>query len=161
MNKLFDLFGGRKYFLVLFFWAILTAAFFCKWAPVDVWMEGLKWLLVTYIGANVLKGIPDAIAASPTDPEDNKFFVWFGGRKMFTALLFIATLTAAFFIPQGDGVHYVTAEKWVEGMQWYVTIYLGGNALDAVPRVIAKKLNNGKGKTIDDPSENNTPVSEA
>jgi len=168
MNPTFDLFGGRKYFLVLFFWAAITAAFFLRWLTDDVWMSGLQWLLITYTGANVLKGIPDAITSTTAEPEDVPFFAWFGGRKMFTVMLFIVTITVAFFVPCGEGARCLASEKWIDGVKWYITIYLGGNTLDAIPLAIAKKIKDGKDAkavVVDDKpanytsSENITPIS--
>jgi hypothetical protein len=92
------------------------------------------------LGANVVKGIPDSLARNVTTEEETngKFFKWFGGRKMFLALLFIITITVAFFIPTGTDPKFLLVAEWLSGMEWCLIIYLGANAVDAVPDMLAR-----------------------
>jgi len=157
MITVFDWFGGKKYFLALGFYVIVTVAFFLKMVVDDTWLNALEWCLAIYLGANVLKGIPDATARTePNENGKNRFLDWFGGRKMFLALLFMLTITAAFFIPAGEGKTFLLADKWIGGLEWCLLIYLGANAVNAVPEALARKLTPPEVPVITPDSE--TPV---
>lgn len=144
MTAVFNALGGKKYFLALLFYALSTTAFFLRWIPGSMWTGVLEWCLAIYLGANVLKGIPDSLARNGDDTEPNsKFFNWFGGRKMFLAFLFIITITVAFFIPTGDTPKFLLVREWIEGMEWCLIIYLGANAANAVPDWLGRRNGNG------------------
>jgi len=143
MNKVFDVFGGRKYFLALFFYVFATVGFFIAWITPESWVQALEWCLAIYLGANAIKALPDALHRTATEENGkNALFDFFGGRKMFLALLFIVTLTVAFFIPKGESGGFLPTAEWLSGLKWCLIIYLGANTVDALPDVIARK--NGK-----------------
>lgn len=147
MTAVFNALGGKKYFLALVFYALSTTALFLRWIPGPMWVSTLEWVLAIYLGANVLKGIPDALARNGDDSDTNgKFFSWFGGRKMFLAFLFMLTITVAFFIPTGDPTtKFLLVSDWISGMEWCLIIYLCGNTANAVPDWLTRraKITNG------------------
>jgi len=144
MNNLFDLLGGRKYFLAIVFYVVVTVGFFISFVTPESWIQSLEWCLAIYLGANAIKKIPDAVAQNG-DNDTNKFFAFFGGRKMFLALLFILTITVAFFIPKGTEGGFLPMAEWLDGLKWCLIIYLGANAIEAVPQALVRKAN-GKDK---------------
>jgi len=144
MNKLFDLLGGRKYFLAIIFYVLVTIGFFITWVSPTSWVQALEWCLAIYLGANAVKSIPDAMARNGDTNGVNKFFAFFGGRKMFLALLFVLTITVAFFIPKGEEGNYLPAATWIDGLKWCLIIYLGANAVEAVPHALMRKANGKK-----------------
>jgi hypothetical protein len=145
MTKVFDIFGGRKCFLALLFYTFATVGFFISWISPDNWVQSLEWCLAIYLGANAIKSLPDALhrTATATEVEEsngtNAVFEFFGGRKMFLALLFIVTITTAFFIPHGDSSGFLPAAIWLSGLKWCLVIYLGANTVKALPDAIARK----------------------
>jgi len=143
MTKVFNIFGGRKYFLALFFYVFATVGFFIAWITPESWVQALEWCLAIYLGTNTIKALPDVFYRTDTELEDNNgtnaLFEFFGGRKMFLALLFIVTLTVAFFIPKGESGGFLPTAEWLSGLKWCLIIYLGANTVDALPDAIARK----------------------
>jgi hypothetical protein len=124
--------------LALFFYAAVTVGFFLRWVPDATWLNALEWCLAIYLGANAIKGIPDALARDGVvENGDNKFFDWFGGRKMFLAIVFVLTICAAFFIPADP--KFLTVDQWIGGLEWCLAIYLGANVVSAVPEFLTRK----------------------
>jgi hypothetical protein len=64
---------------------------------------------------------------------DNRFFDFFGGRKMFLALMFVVLVTVAFFLD------FMKAEIWTDALKWCLLIYLGANAVKAIPDALNRK----------------------
>jgi hypothetical protein len=144
MNAVFDFLGGRKYFLAILFYVLVTVGFFISFMSPESWVQSLEWCLAIYLGANAIKKIPDAVAQNGDANGTNKFFAFFGGRKMFLALLFIVTTTVAFFIPKGESGGFLPTAEWVDGLKWCLIIYLGANAVEAVPQALIRKANGKK-----------------
>jgi hypothetical protein len=71
------------------------------------------------------------------------FFDYFGGRKMFLALVFVVLATLGFIVGLLIAVDWAVAfEKWIDALKWALLIYLGANAVKAVPDAIARKNGN-------------------
>ena len=141
MNVIYTWFGGRKYFLALLFYVLVTVGFFLKWLEAEAWLNALEWCLALYLGANVVQELPDALSGKVNGKS--KFYEWFGGRKMLLAFIFMLTITVAFFLPQSDGARFLPSALWISGLEWCLGIYLGANALSAVPDAIGRKKNGG------------------
>lgn len=59
---MFDWIGGRKTLLALLFIALTTVAMFTGFLMSERWVEALEWCLIVFLGANVAKAFPDALA---------------------------------------------------------------------------------------------------
>jgi hypothetical protein len=147
MTKVFNLLGGRKYFLAILFYVLATIAFYAGLFADEGYVQALEWVLAIYLGANAIKAIPDALHRTPGAENENgknALFDFFGGRKMFLAILFILSISVAMFIPKNETTTFLAAPVWVDGMKWCLIIYLAANTVKAIPEVISRK--NGKKK---------------
>lgn len=64
-------------------------------------------------------------------------FDWIGGRKMFFAIVILLVVSVAFFIGKLEAGH------WLDAIKWILAVYLGANAVKAIPDALARKNGNG------------------